>query len=75
MQVKFEITDRDDKKALWVNNQNIWDVDKKSLTYDVEKAIIMAYFIGIKHAKQKIMSEIYEMEDSNYEIKFIRNDK
>ena len=61
MKPKFTITDRDGKKALWVNGCNIWDIHKKELSYDVKKAIINAYYIGSEDMLKdirKIQSQI-----------------
>lgn len=75
METNFEIKDRNGKKSLWINGQNIWDVDKKSLTQEVQRAIISAYFIGIQHAKDKIYTEISKIRHSDFEVRFKENDK
>ena len=50
MKPSFYITDRNDKKALWVSLEdehlNIWDLTKKELTEDVQKAILSSFYRG-----------------------------
>lgn len=54
MKPAFSITDRYGKKYLWVNDQNIWELNEKELTEDVKSAIIHAYFIGLHHMKAEL---------------------
>jgi len=56
MKPKFMITDRGERKALWVNEQNIWDLSDKEITNDVKLAIIHAYFLGAEQMKKEIYS-------------------
>jgi S-methylmethionine-dependent homocysteine/selenocysteine methylase len=54
---KFYTTDRDGKIALWVvlpngTKQNIWDVEKKCWTEDVQEAVMHAYLIGMNATAQ-----------------------
>ena len=46
MQLKFKMTKRDKKMALWVNGINIWDVKSRELTPDVLIAIKSAVMRG-----------------------------
>jgi hypothetical protein len=58
----FTITDRDGKKALWIGDQNIWDLKEKELTEGVKKAIIMAYAIGVQHAQEDMREHIWHSD-------------
>ena len=60
MKPSFKITDRNGKKALWVNSQNIWDLPSEVLTEDVKRAIISAYFIGAEHMKKELQSVSFD---------------
>lgn len=56
---KFYTTDRDGKIALWVllpngTKQNIWDIEKKCWTKDVQEAVMHAYMIGMNSTVQII---------------------
>lgn len=56
MKVEFSVTDRDGKKALWVNDYNIWDLKESELTEDVGAAITHAYYLGIAQYKDYLKS-------------------
>ena len=54
---KFYTTDRDGKIALWVVmpdgiKQNIWEIEKKHWTEDVQEAVMQAYMIGMSSTIQ-----------------------
>jgi hypothetical protein len=58
MSYRFSVTDRDGKKALWVNSHNIWDISPKELTEDVKQVVIHAYEPGINAAEDEIIAEL-----------------
>lgn len=60
MEVKFKTTERDGKKALWVNDYNIWDLMPGEFTPDVQKAIKHAYHLGIEQYKRYLQDIMYE---------------
>jgi hypothetical protein len=60
MDVMFELRDRGDKKSLWVNGQNIWDLTTKELTDNVKKAIQHAYHVGVEQHRDYMRKVMYE---------------
>ncbi len=69
MKPSFYITDRNDKKALWVRLEdehlNIWDLTKKELTEDVQKAILSAFYRGSQ--LQQKANQLSKIEGFNSE--------
>lgn len=63
----FSITERKGKLALWVNGQNIWELDKKEVTYAVKQALISAYYIGACQMREEIRAITIE---ERYNVEF-----
>lgn len=68
MKIEFTITERRGKKALWVNDRNIWDLTSSELTEDVKSAVIMAFHVGTELAKE-------EMDKIDFGFKFTQEFK
>ena len=54
VELKFEQMPRNGAVSLWVNDLNIWDLDKKDLTPDVMKAIQSAVERGMQIMRHSI---------------------
>jgi hypothetical protein len=68
MKVKFTITDRDGKKALWADDKNIWDLTEQELTPGVKKAIISAFWIGGCLVRDEMYAAINPRNKYGYEF-------
>ena len=55
----------------FIEGYNVWDIPVKQWTPAVQKAIISAYGLGIKHsmtkAEEKMRSILYSIPDTNRE--------
>jgi hypothetical protein len=76
MKPVFEITDRDNKKALWVKTEsellNIYDLPESELTETVKKAIISAFYRGAYLQRQALLLNYIEGHGDN---NFVENTK
>lgn len=45
--------------APFINGWNVWDIPVKEWTPAVQKAVISAYALGIKHSVQKMQDQLH----------------
>lgn len=59
--------------APFINGFNVWDIPEKEWTYAVQKAVISAYVLGIKHTKEESLELIrnvsYHVPDTDQKWK------
>jgi hypothetical protein len=68
--VRFEQKPRGGLVSLWVNDRNIWDLDKRECTVDVLKAIQSALSCGMELYRDSIQEQMLEIPRIKTDGKF-----
>jgi len=47
--------------AIFINGYNVWDLQPKQWTGEVQQAVLHAYNLGAEHAKRSSINAVYSM--------------